>query len=62
MSLWEFISSKMSRNLKQTVGEKGAVLTYEELIVFAENFAKKLKMKNVVLSTANPKSLLRWHY
>lgn len=43
MSLWEFISSKMSRNLKQTVGEKGAVLTYEELIVFAENFAKKIK-------------------
>lgn len=43
MSLWEFVSSKMSRNLKQTVGEKGAVLTYEELIVFAESFAKKLK-------------------
>lgn len=43
MTLWNFIKSKMELHLNQKVEENTACMTYEELIVFAENFGKKLQ-------------------
>lgn len=43
MKLWRYIKDKMQLNLRQIVCEEEAVMTYEELIVFAEAFSKKLK-------------------
>ena len=43
MTLWEYLKSKMQNNLGQVVCENHAEMTYEELIVFAEEYAKKLK-------------------
>ena len=43
MILWKTIKEKMQENLTQTVCEDSAEMTYEELIVFAEEFAKNLK-------------------
>ena len=41
--LWEFLKSKMQKNPNKRVCENGAEITFEELIVFAENFSEKLK-------------------
>lgn len=43
MKLWEFLKEKMQRHLNQTVCEKDTSMTFEEIIVFAESFAKQLK-------------------
>lgn len=43
MKLWKYIKNKMEFNLQQTVCEDGASITYEEMIIFAEEFSKKLK-------------------
>lgn len=43
MKLWNEIRSKMLRNPVQTVAENHAEMTYEELTVFAESFAQKLR-------------------
>jgi len=43
VTLWEYLKSKMQNNLGQVVCENHAEMTYEELIVFAEEYAKKLK-------------------
>ncbi len=43
MTLWEYLKSKMQNNLGQVVCENHTEMTYEELIVFAEEYAKKLK-------------------
>ena len=43
MTLWEYLKSKMQNNLGQVVCENHAEMTYEELIVSAEEYAKKLK-------------------
>lgn len=40
--LWEYLKNKMLEQPTQTVCENGASLTYEELCIFAEEFAKKL--------------------
>lgn len=42
MKLWEFIKQKMYKNLSQTMCEEGASMTFEELIMFAEIFAKRI--------------------
>lgn len=42
MTLWKYIKGKMLEHPTQTIGEKGASMTYEELCIFAESFAKKL--------------------
>ena len=42
MTLWEYIKEKMMRYPMQAVSEKGASMTYEDLCIFAERFAKKL--------------------
>lgn len=42
MTLWEALKSKTADNLEQTVSENDAKMTFGELIVFAEDFAKKL--------------------
>ncbi len=44
MILWKYIKDHMQNHLMQSVGERGNYLTYEELIVYTEIFAKKLKI------------------
>ncbi len=43
MKLWQYLKNKMQLNPKQIVCENGAAMTFEELIVFVEEFSKKLK-------------------
>lgn len=43
MKLWKYLKNKMQPNMHQTVCEDGAAMTYEELVVFAEEFSKKLR-------------------
>lgn len=43
MKLWMYLKRKMEHNPQQCVCENGASMTYEELIVFAESFAKKMR-------------------
>ncbi len=43
MKLWSFIKDHMLQHPIQTVCENRAEMTYEELVVFAEQFAKRLK-------------------
>ncbi len=40
--LWEHLKSKMQSNFSQKICEGKAEITYEETIIFAEEFAKKL--------------------
>ena len=42
MNLWKYLKNKMQPNLQQIVCEANVFMTFEELIVFAESFAKKL--------------------
>lgn len=42
MMLWEYIRERMLRYPTQKVKENDAYMTYEELVVYAEKFAKKL--------------------
>lgn len=42
MALWEYIREKMRAHPKQVVCENQASMTYEDLCIFAENYAKKL--------------------
>lgn len=42
MSLWTYIRENMLKHITQTVCEDKAAMTYEELVVFAEMFAKKI--------------------
>ncbi len=41
--LWLYLKNKMLHNPKQIICESDAEMSYEEVIVFAEEFAKKLK-------------------
>ncbi len=43
MKLWKYLKDKMLLNPKQRVCEDNAAMTFEEMIVFAEGFAKTLK-------------------
>ncbi len=43
MKLWYYLKNKMEENTQQVVCEKEASMTYEEIIIFTEEFAKKLK-------------------
>ncbi len=43
MKLWNQLKNKMQSNLRQEICEDNARMTYEEVIVFAEEFAKKLR-------------------
>ena len=43
MKLWKYLKNKMQPNLQQTVCEDCSAMTFEEIIVFAEAFSKKLK-------------------
>lgn len=42
MTLWEYIKGKMLEHPTQTISENGVSITYENLCIFAENYAKKL--------------------
>ncbi len=42
MSLWMYLKEHMLRHPSQTVGEKGAFMTYEEMVVYAQILAKEL--------------------
>lgn len=43
MKLWKYLKNKMQKNLQQKVCEGNTSMTFEEMIVFAEEFSKKLK-------------------
>ncbi len=43
MSLWNYLKNKMQLNLRQKVCENEVSVTFEEMIIFAEEFARKLK-------------------
>lgn len=43
MKLWKYLKNKMQLNLQQQVCENDASMTFEEIIIFAEEFSKKLK-------------------
>lgn len=43
MMLWNYVKEKMMKNPSQTIGEREASMTYEETVIFAEEFAKKLE-------------------
>ncbi len=43
MELWKYLKNKMQSNLRQEICENNASITFEEMIVFAEIFSKKLK-------------------
>ena len=43
MKLWEYLKNKMQINLQQIICEENASMTFEEIIVFVEEFSKKLK-------------------
>lgn len=43
MNLWKFISKNMLVSPNQVVSEKDASLTFEEIVIWSENFALKLK-------------------
>lgn len=42
MTLWEYIKGKMLEHPTQTIGEKGALMTYEDLCIYAETRAQRL--------------------
>lgn len=43
VSLWQELKSRMMEHPEQTVSERDAKMTYEELVIFAEAFSEKLK-------------------
>ena len=43
MTLWNYIKDAMLKHPKQTVCENEAEITFEDLVVYAEHFAEKLK-------------------
>ena len=43
MKLWNYLKNKMQKNLQQEVCEGNTSMTFEEMIVFAEEFSKELK-------------------
>lgn len=43
MKLWNYLKNKMQKNLRQKVCEGNASMTFEEMILFAEEFSKELK-------------------
>ena len=43
MKLWKYLKNKMQLNLQQEVCEGNALMTFEDMIVFAEEFSKTLK-------------------
>lgn len=43
MILWEHLKNRMQLNMQQKICENNVSMTYEELIIFAEEFAKRLK-------------------
>ena len=43
MKLWNYIKDAMMNNLEQTVCESSVQMTYQELVIFSELFAEKIK-------------------
>ena len=43
MNLWKYLKNKMNINPQQIICEGDASMTFEEMIIFAEEFSKKLK-------------------
>lgn len=48
MRLWDYIKRHMLMNYGSTVSENNAVMTYEELVIWAEYYAQGLKRKNCI--------------
>lgn len=43
MTIWNFIKNQMMRHCGQKICEESAEMTYEDMVIFAEKFAEKLK-------------------
>ena len=43
MMLWEYLKNKMQFNMQQEVCENNVSMTFEDLIIFAEEFSRNLK-------------------
>ncbi len=43
MKLWEYIRGKMLEHPQQTIGEKNVTMRYEEVVIFAEKFASRIR-------------------
>ena len=43
MNLWTYLRENMLKHIAQTVCEDEAAMTYEELVIFAETFSKKIR-------------------
>ena len=43
MKLWKYLKNKMQLNLQQEICENSVSMTFEEMLVFAEEFSKRLK-------------------
>lgn len=43
MKLWEFIKNEMLESSMQTINENNAQMTYEETVIFVEEFSKKIR-------------------
>ena len=43
MKLWNYLKSKIQLNLQQVVCENDAKMSFEEILIFAEEFSTRLK-------------------
>lgn len=43
MTIWDFIKNQMMHNYEQKICEEGAEISYEDMVIFAETFAEKIK-------------------
>ena len=43
MKLWKYLKNRMEANLQQEICENNVSMTFEEMIVFAEQFSKRLR-------------------
>ena len=43
MKLWDYIKTGMMRNSSQVICENNATMAFDDVVVWAEEFAKKLK-------------------
>ena len=43
MTLWNYIKSNMLANENQTMSENDAHMTFEEVVIWAEQFSERLK-------------------
>lgn len=53
MRLWDYIRQHMLMNYDSTISENNATMTFEDVIIWAENYAKKLEGKDCIAIMCN---------